>query len=663
MAKTGKGFLRWDENLTLVNLSFKTEFDDLFGQPKADSWFAKLQEFCSAHNAPILNFGNAFDSVEICSYLKRIIRQRRLSMYLKTGLSPNFSVGPVPPEFKTVPTNSFLKMDLNLKREFPLSVEVQHEPYAYGLPDDFAVLDPSRLIKDLFLSSESLGWPLYHVDLNVLVFPKFAENFSGNKFVIENSELIRMITGAFCSAFEAAQKKTELSKIAFPVYYLSLQQRTFQFFGFVSISISSLSPLTIKSEFEYFPIHFFDIRRLVLSGKLDAVEQRPFFLPPVHRNFFENHFRAKLNYTSEFEVPLPLSYSHIVDKKSLILSQKNVHFDHGKKKAELLKMFNDSNTLCEVWHSRGICQACASWSLDTIQQSKLSTKEYKQLKFEQKIIGLFEKHHKKTQYSLTTYPKKQLAIGNFFPLYEEKFSKECIPFGNPFRVIIKKKFEPVDTPLGENDDTRLAQIMQDHKNIERSYNEEKRKSLKAYSEHMTNFREDSFRLKLDIKFNQISKQIVNETEKAQQTTVVRKNSFHCADYFTAIEDTLLPDVSEMYSVSLPETTLVSDMRNDGLPIEILSTNSNEDVSLSNNKHSGLMSQLEKRPVYSDTSEIRDTIIGQSSSEFDVYIDLLISPMKRHDLKRQKMMSGDGQNSEIMFDSPTLKSIARHHQWI
>ncbi len=591
-----------------------------------------------------------------------MILQRRLNLYLKAGDQSNTPTGTVPPEFKTVPTSSFLKLETSLRREFAISVEVQHEPYSYGLPDDFAIIDPARLSKDLFLSAESQGWPLYHVDLNMLVFPKFAENFSGNKLTIESCELTRMVAGHYYSAFEAGQKKPELSKIAFPVYYFHPQQKVFQFFGLVSFSILSTPASTIKAELEYFPINFFDIKRLALGQKLDAIEQRSFFLPPVHRHFLEHHLRVKLNYTSEFEVPLPANYSHIVDKKSFLVSQRSLAFEQNKKKAELLRMLSDANTLCEVWHSKGICQMCVGWNIDIIQQSKLSIKEFKRLRFEQKIIGAIEKQQKKTQFSLAVFPKKPISIDGFFPLYEEKFTKEFIPFGNPFRIIIKKKFEPVDTPLGENDDVRLAQIMSEHKDVECFYNEEKRKGLKAYAQHMVNFREDSFRLKLDLKFNQISKQVANDKEKVQKTSVVRKHSFHCADYFTAVEDTLLPDVSEMYSVSLPEANYPLVTRSEGLPIEVLSTNSQEHSVQSDVKTGVLMYQLEKRPVSSDTLDEKETIIGQCSSEFDVYIDLLVNPMKRYDLKRQKIMTGGSENPSAVFNSPTLTSIVRHHQW-
>ncbi len=540
--------LRWDENLCLVNLCMKTEFDDLFSDARVDRSFSSLQALCGSKNLPLLNYSNPFESVEICGILKRYIKQKRLNCTITLAPTPGLAVPLVPIEFKSVAASSLFKATTELKEDYSIVLEPLNDTYPFGLPDYHSVIDQGRVLGDLFLSFDHSGRPNYYIDMNTLILLNLSENIPGCRLSIEGCEFVNALSEKVSSNYMSLSGQKEFHRIGFPLYHANYQQRVYSFFGFVSIGVATQSQNPHKFDFEYFPINYFEIRKLAMNGRLGPNEQARFFVSALHKRPLEERLNVKMNYINEIDVPLSVNYSYVIDKHAFLIAQKLSITECLKRKMEIHKQFNEANAFANHLHECRNCHKCVEWAAQAEGSGKFASKGFKRAAFEKSIHRAIEASSQKDQFHTSIYPRKPIDISRYFPLYEEKFSKEVIPFGNPFRMVVKRKFEPQDTPLGENDDAHLAKIMNDHMSIACLYNSEKKKAIQSYSAYAADFREDAFRLKLDLKYSNLTRQLGAGCEPQYPSQVYSVEK--AVDFLCEVEDSVAFDHDDTHDNSI-----------------------------------------------------------------------------------------------------------------
>lgn len=454
--------------------------------------------------------------------------------------------------------------------------------FDYGFPEHFFQIKKSDFSSDVFHSLRYFGLPTYFIDFNTLLVSKSVNSLPVNRVKILAFKPIDFIRQSALTRPDLYQILVSMGKILFPVFFLNESSSSFELFAFIELTFNSDFSKS-KIEFLFFPFGFFyDLKlSLISNGLKDSFEN----MQSVLNSCFLKGNNPTNDISNQSFKNNKYAINDIFEVQNRILSA------YLSEKQQLLAKFNYMKMTFLKNHERMFCVLCGANSFD-ISQNKWG----KKLNMFKKTVELIWNNKQAIPFfQKTIFPKDSFSICDQYPLFEPAYTIHRIPYGNPFKKIVKRKHEYSAYQVSENDEIIIKTIFEDHVSVAANYNFEKRTSLQNFRNHCLSFCQQEFWDNLDSEIHQISGfQITSSQfeEKIDGPNIKKINEMNAS--------TTLDNASQFDVRKMPSVVCCSEM-----------------ASLEQTSDDALRITETEQPIITNS----DSIINSTVTEFDEFVTL------------------------------------------
>ena len=373
--------------------------------------------------------------------------------------------------FNHFKTKSFFR-EFNIEEYNILPCEVLEKQFDFPLPEDFFLLNQSKVEADLFTSKRFYQFPCYYIDFDIILIPKENLPLNRNCLLVNQCNLFDRMTKL--QWIEGSALNSDFYEIYFPVYYFNYFIQDFQHFGFINITIKSGKAIRIN--FFYYPLSFFKFYFFNEKKETNSLNQLIGELPIIFRDYYLTVYKIK--HYSDFNVVISsrlykeeyLRQNCVEMYQSQIETMEKISKTHEEIKRKFRKEENEAHKI----HRSNKCQICNS-QMSSYKEDINIIKEV-----HRRLFNRIKRANVQSSKSNAVYSLRDPKEGN--ELFKAKFFKEYVKFGNPFRYRIRRNFDKTKYVFQE-DDVNIKEVLESRTDYRKQYNTEKRTAIKEYVEH------------------------------------------------------------------------------------------------------------------------------------------------------------------------------------
>lgn len=319
---------------------------------------------------------------------------------------------------------------------------------------------------------------MYLIDLQTIVLPKSFKFTHAVKTKVNAFKPIQLISEIRNKNPEVYQFLISLGKLYFPIFFGSeLIPQSLRLFGFIEMIFCS-DVSKSKAELLFFPVDFFDqLKKCMIQNS---------------ETFLQNGSEQKLlKLAMERATSVNRNIIGLVHESFSILSNSSIFWKEqlrtlancSKTKASLVRSFEQMRANFFINHEKSHCFVCSQ----TNSGLKNFKSNFNSTSFLNNLDDYWQKMRNPITVHITSVWQEKNTIERFYPLLEPSYVCDTIPYGNPFRVIVKRKSEKNGYQVFENDDVEIRHIFEDHIAIREAYNQEKLNTVRKYRQFCDEF--------------------------------------------------------------------------------------------------------------------------------------------------------------------------------
>jgi hypothetical protein len=205
------------------------------------------------------------------------------------------------------------------------------------------------------------------------------------------------------------------------------------------------------------------------------------------------------------------------------------------------------------------------------------------------------------------------SLSSKYPIVDSMYTIESIPFGNPFRKIVKRKFDHRSFQLLENDDKELNHILESNSKIVSDFQRARRLNVREYASHCHAFNTSNYLSELRRQYEQLIEPTTKASVKSHETTndahlsevkdiTVANYSDVVIESYRSKNDPLFPNINSPFMTSdvSDSVSVVASVSSDFLSeSSIVQRAVNQCDALSSFTSSLESTSLRKRPLNND----------------------------------------------------------------